>query len=91
MSDLDAGQLAQISRYLEQAVKLAEDRSKAAAEKIVDAAILAERERLAHIVETCEPFSDFAQDDPLHTKDEVEELGATLAALGRAIRTGHHE
>ena len=91
MSELDAAQLAQISRLLEQAVKLAEDRSRMETEKIVERAIQVERERLAHIVETCEPFSDFAQDDPLHTKDEVEELGATLAALGRAIRTGRHE
>ena len=36
-------------------------------------AIAAERERLARIVETCEPFTDFA---------------ATQQALGRYIRTG---
>ena len=38
-------------------------------------AIAAERERLAHILETCEPFTD---------------LAATLQALGRYGRTGRH-
>lgn len=54
-------------------------------------AIVAERERLAHIVETCEPFTDLAPDDPTGTKAEVPDLAATLQALGRAIRTGEHE
>ena len=54
-------------------------------------AIVAERERLAHIVETCEPITDLAGDHPAGVQDEIPDLEATLRALGRAIRIGHHE
>ena len=53
--------------------------------------VVAERERLAHIVETCTPFTDLGPDDPTGVKEEVPDLAATLQALGRAIRTGEHE
>ena len=57
----------------------------------IEAAIKRERERLAHIVETCEPISDFSDDDPAGLKGEVPDLAETLVALGKAIRTGHHD
>jgi hypothetical protein len=54
-------------------------------------AIVAERERLAHIVETCALITDPAADAPSGVQDEIPDLEATLRALGRAIRIGHHE
>jgi hypothetical protein len=53
-------------------------------------AILAERERLARIVETCAPITDLAADPPSRDQNEIPDLTAMLRALGRAIRTGRH-
>jgi hypothetical protein len=77
--------------FIDAAIELGRRSASAYTNSRVTAAIEEERERLARIVETCEPVADFADDDPAGLKGEVPDLAETLVALGKAIRTRHHE
>jgi hypothetical protein len=80
-----------VNSAINSAIQFIARSSNAYTDSRIEAAIERERKRLAHIVETCEPVSDFAADDPAGLKGEIPDLAETLVALGKAIRTGHHD
>jgi hypothetical protein len=67
----------------------------AAARTYTDKAVVrvatAERERIAILVETFQPFSDTEHDDVLVPKGEIVDWGKSLKALADAIRSGRHD
>jgi hypothetical protein len=91
MSAFSKEQTVELDRLVNSAIQLGTRSANVYTVRTVADAIVAERERLAHIVETCRPFIDLGLDDPTGVKEEVPDFAATLRALGRAIRTGKHE
>lgn len=91
MSAFSEEQRTELEAFVNSAVLLGTRSANVYTARAVADTIAAERERLAHIVETCAPFTDLGPDDPEGVKEEVPDLAATLQALGRAIRTGKHQ
>jgi HAMP domain-containing protein len=91
MSTFSDEQRKELERCVNAANQLGTHSARVFTTRTVADAIVTERERLAHIVESCKPITDPAAGAPSGVKDEIPDLEATLRALGRAIRIGRHE
>jgi hypothetical protein len=91
MSTFSDEQRKELERCVNTANQLGTQSAKVFTTRTVADAIVTERERLARIVETCKPMAELAAGASSGVQDEISDLEATLRALGRAIRSGHHE